>query len=79
MKVELKLYASYRDHLPEGTHGDIAQMELKVGSTINDLMKEIELAEEKPKIIFKNGKHAKPESIIEDGDSVAIFPPVAGG
>jgi molybdopterin converting factor small subunit len=79
MNVELNLYASYRDYLPEGSQGNTARIELEEGATIGDLMKMIQLEEEKPKIIFKNSTHAKPESRLRDGDRVAVFPPVAGG
>jgi molybdopterin converting factor small subunit len=79
MKIELNLFASYRDYLPEGRRGNSAEFEMEQGATIKDLLDAVNLEEEKPKMIFRNSKHAKPQTPLEDGDRIAIFPPVAGG
>jgi len=34
---------------------------------------------DQPRIVFVNNRHAAEDSVLRDGDRLAIFPPVAGG
>ncbi|MDQ7783402.1 MAG: MoaD/ThiS family protein [Desulfomonilaceae bacterium] len=79
MKVELILYASLVGHMPPGTSGNSCTMEVEEGSTVGDLMKRLGLPERAAKVIFLNGRHAKEEHSVKEGDRIAFFPPVAGG
>jgi molybdopterin converting factor small subunit len=79
MKIELNLYASYGERLPENATGSSCRMDLDEGTTIRALLDRVKLTDEDPKIIFRNGVHAKMEDTLHEGDRVAVFPPVAGG
>ena len=47
--------------------------------TIHDLIHELKLPDDIPRIIIVNGIHAEPDHVIKDGDVVSLFPPLAGG
>ena len=34
---------------------------------------------DEPRVVFVNGTHAAEETVLCEGDRLAIFPPVAGG
>ena len=53
---------------------------LPTGSTVSTVLDMFTISKETKLIILINGSpHKKRETIIKDGDTVAIFPPLAGG
>jgi len=79
MKVELNLYASLRKYLPGKDGGTPCVMEIAEETTIRELLSQLNVPADAPKIIFLNGIHAKGNEVLKDGDRVGAFPPVAGG
>lgn len=79
MKIELRLYASFRQYLPEESKNNQGMSRFRDGITINGILKELKIPQEAVKIMFLNGTHAKGDETLNDGDRVGIFPPVAGG
>jgi molybdopterin synthase sulfur carrier subunit len=52
---------------------------LKNDATIKDVMMELGIPLDMPKVIMLNEKQGKLQDIIEDGDRITVFPPVGGG
>lgn len=77
MKITVRLFATLKDFLPKDKKK--ASIELKAGSTVNDIVKYFEIPQEEPLIIKVNGKHGLKSTELKDGDRVGIFPPVGGG
>ena len=70
--------------LPEGTADGKALMTLDNGSTLEDLLHKIGMPVNEDKIIVINGISHKQGSKVnalrlKEGDTVAVFPPIAGG
>jgi len=74
MEVEVKLSASLR----KGRFGR-QTIELPAGSTVADLLEHLDLPARRVAVVAVNGEHAAPERPLQPGDSIAIYPPVAGG
>ena len=79
MKVEMNLYASLKRYVPDKSGGTSCKAEVDRGTTIVELLNEMKLPLDEIKIIFLNGRHAKGDEILKEGDRVGVFPPVAGG
>jgi molybdopterin synthase sulfur carrier subunit len=79
MEIEIKLFATLRDYLPEGSSRFSCKMKIDGHTRIEDVMSVLKIPEEMPKIILVNGIHGKKEQILKDGDVLSVFPPVAGG
>jgi molybdopterin converting factor small subunit len=79
MRIELRLYASLGQYLPEEKKGNSCVVEVQPGTTIRQLFLRLRVPPDAPKIIFLNGIHAREDEILKDGDRVGAFPPVAGG
>jgi molybdopterin converting factor small subunit len=84
MQIELKLFMRFKEYLPAGGTNGIAEYELKDGSTFRDLLKDIRMPIDEDKIIVINGiSHKQSEETnalkLKNNDTVAIFPPIAGG
>jgi len=79
MEIEVKLFATLRDFLPEGSTRFSCKMEIDGKTRVQDILSKLKIPEEMPKIILVNGIHGKKEQILKDGDVLSVFPPVAGG
>ncbi len=84
MEIELKLFMRFKDYLPEGGQKGKAKMTLPSGTTFEKLLHTIGMPVPEDKIIVINGISHKQGAAangieLKDGDTVAIFPPIAGG
>jgi len=80
MTITLKLFASLRKYLPEGSQGGKADLEVADGATLQTLIDQMKLPHAMCHLTMVNGAHQKDWSFpLEDGVEVSIFPPVAGG
>lgn len=81
MLVTVKLFARLREIVGEST----LEQELGEGATVEDLLATLQaeypgLAQVTARTIVSiNQEFAAPDSLLRDGDDVAIFPPVSGG
>lgn len=72
--IEIRLFATFRNGrkkvifmLPDGI------------SVARDIIRALDIDEAEVAILLINGRHQKPESPVQDGDILALFPPVGGG
>jgi molybdopterin converting factor small subunit len=84
MQIKLKLFMRFKEYLPESGEDGIAQHEIADNSTFKDLLNDIGMPIEEDKIIVINGiSHKQGEEAnalqLKNNDTVAIFPPIAGG
>jgi molybdopterin synthase sulfur carrier subunit len=74
MKVEIKLFASLQKFMP-----DAAKVELDDNCTVLDLLQRIGINSSEVAITLVNGRHVELKQRLYEGETVAIFPPIAGG
>ena len=80
MKVLARVYATLKRYLPEGKADNDLEFILPEGTTVGELIENyLKIPAEAVKVVFVNGKHAEMNQILNNGDRVGIFPPVAGG
>jgi len=79
MKVEVKLFANFREYLPPGSEKYSCMLELEEGTTIAQVLARLNIPESQPMVPLVNGIHRQPEDPLQPGDVLSIFPPVAGG
>lgn len=78
MQLELRVYTGLEKYT--GTkYGELIKAELPEGSNIRDLMKAYKIPETEVFSSLVNGLHKELDTILQDGDRVALFPPVGGG
>ncbi len=81
--VTIKLFAIYR----EKANTDRVELDIKQGMKVKDLLEAVkeripsikELVIEGKGMVAVNHEVAKPDTIVNDGDEVALIPPVSGG
>jgi len=74
MKLEIKLFASLQKFMPNAE-----KVELDDNCTVLDLLKEIGINSSEVAITLVNGRHVQLDQTLHEGETVAIFPPIAGG
>jgi molybdopterin converting factor small subunit len=82
VRIELRLFGEFRDHLPEGSTGGRAEVELPEGATVFTLVEQLGLpyeAEEGVLVAAVNDEVTDLKAPLHDGDTVSMFPPLAGG
>ena len=79
MKVEIKLFFNFSEFLPSDSENKTALITLEDGTTVQGLINHLGLPEQVPKTVLVNGRNANEQTELKDSDSVAIFPPMAGG
>ncbi len=79
MEIEVKLFATLRDYLPQESDRFSCKMKVDEGTRVQDVLTRLKIPGEMPKIILVNGIHGKKEQVLKEGDVLSVFPPVAGG
>jgi len=84
MKIRFKLYATLTDLLPSGAVDNAVEIELPDDTTLNSLIDEYRVPRELAHLVLLNGTFIcdadrDQPGIMTDGDTLAIWPPVAGG
>jgi molybdopterin converting factor small subunit len=84
VKIEVRLFAKLRERLPDALRGR-ATLELPAGASVQDLLDSLEIEPRMAQMLLVNGVQtsrdpaARAALRLAAGDTVAIFPPVAGG
>lgn len=83
MKIDLKLYATLTKFLPEGSDNHTVKLDVAAGTTATQVIEDRKLPKESCFLVLVNGVFLTPElrdtQPIKDGDTLAIWPPIAGG
>ena len=74
MKVRVKLFASLRQFGP-----DEETREFNDGTTIDQVVDILNIPRTIRLLKIVNGEHRPADHVLQDGDDLALFPPIAGG
>jgi molybdopterin synthase sulfur carrier subunit len=80
MKVRLRYFASIRELI--GVVGE--EVTLQEGSTVHALIKKLKMDHTRLRdmdliLVAVDGEYVEPDTLLREGDVVALFPPVSGG
>lgn len=83
MQITLKLYASLTRFLPAGAARNAIELDVDEGISVRSILDDSHVPLESCHLILVNGHFTAPknasEKILQNGDVVAVWPPVAGG
>jgi molybdopterin synthase sulfur carrier subunit len=74
MQLEIKLFASLQKFMT-----NVEKVEVDANCTVLELLEKIGIKSSEVAITLVNGRHVQLEQRLHDGETVAIFPPIAGG
>lgn len=75
LHITLKLFATLRPYAPEQAD----RYAIASGTTVGDVVRELNIPAKDAKLIFINNIRKEPDTLLQDGDRLGIFPPVGGG
>ena len=79
MKIEIALYATLAKYLPPHAQNRRAAIEVNEGATVREVMDQLGIPRDLPNILLVNGRQTPEETVLQDGVTLSIFPPLAGG
>jgi len=74
-QIQIKLFANLRRFTPPSANN----YSIDAGVSIRNLLEQLDIPEEKARLIFVDGVKADLTSTLDGGERVGIFPPVGGG
>lgn len=83
MEVTVKLFAALGKYLPPNAKYNEVQMDIADGTSVSQLMRQLDLPHELTHLVMINGIYINPSdqdhTLFSPGDEFAVFPPLAGG
>lgn len=75
INITIKLFAQYREN-----RFKVEQRVYPKGISAGDIIDDLGVAKELPLgVLMVNSRHEKPSYILQEGDTIALFPKVGGG
>lgn len=83
MQVTVKLYATLGDYLPPGSRNNRVDLDVRPGTCVQAVVQQFSLPPKLTHLVLVNGVFIPPEaratSVLQEGDVLAVWPPIAGG
>lgn len=83
MRITLKLFALLDKYLPDGAVKNQVDITVADGATVTDVIHAINLPMEHCHLVLVDGVYVAPSErdarVLNEGQALAIWPPVAGG
>lgn len=73
--IQIKLFATLQKFMPASAEN----YAIETNTTIRTLLQQLDLPENKAKLIFIDGVKAELTTVLKGGERIGIFPPVGGG
>ncbi len=82
-RIRLKLYASLGSYLPPEANDRVMELQVSDDSTPAEIIDRYQIPEHLAHLVLLNGIYLNPDerarTPFREGDTLAIWPPVAGG
>ena len=83
MKIQFKTGGLFVEHLPAGSTGNTAELEVPEGATPTDVMRQLGMPMEENYLVSLNGEvvviSERDTRMLAENDHLAIMPPLKGG
>ena len=79
MRVCIRLLSTYRKYLPSDAQGASYSLEVPAATRIEELRTQLPVSSDEDQVVLINGRTPVPGQLLEEGDTIAVFPSMAGG
>jgi molybdopterin synthase sulfur carrier subunit len=83
MEITLKLYAGLSQYLPEDSEKHHVRLDISSSDSAFSIFEKFNVPKESAHLVLLNGVYLEPEERakpnFKEGDTLAVWPPVAGG
>ena len=78
--IEIRLFSYFKKYLPDpGSVDNSCFLDIEENTAVKRVLSELGVPLDIPKVIRINNQEGHLEDILKNGDSLTIFPPMAGG
>jgi molybdopterin converting factor small subunit len=77
--VEVRLFATLAAYLPPGSKDGVARLDMRDGACVADVVARLGIPAGLDRVFLVNGVEAASDRRLGPGDSIDMFPPLAGG
>jgi len=78
VKVEVKLFANLNKLLPSKSKNGTVVI-VRRGAVVDELLAKLKIPSDMTNVIMINGIQKDKSTILNEGDIVSVYPPIAGG
>lgn len=79
MHITVELFGTLRDFRPPGAEECVFEREITSETTVADVLRGIEVPEDKPVVVLVNSLHAEKDQRLAEGDFLHLMVHMAGG
>ena len=79
MDITVRLFATLTKHLPPGSDGRTARLFVPEGTTVGEMLDRLGVPRELTKLLMVDGVHRDADTVLQAGNVLSVFPPIAGG
>lgn len=79
IKVKAKLFGTLRKYAPGYDSEQGLEVMLREGQTVQSLLEALGIPEDEARLFFIGGAFKKVTDVLQDGDEISLFLPMAGG
>ena len=83
MKIHFKTGGLFVEHLPAGSTGSTAELDVSEGVTPMDVMRQLNMPSDEKYLVSLNGEvvviSERDSRVLAENDRLAIMPPLKGG
>jgi len=79
VEITLELFATLTKYLPAGSTGKRSTLMVQGGTTVAQVMEGLGIPDDMPYVTLVNGRHTEADHVLQPGDRLSAFPPLAGG
>jgi molybdopterin converting factor small subunit len=83
VQITVKLYATLREYLPESAVKHAVRIEVDSADSPQSVLDRLHVPREASHLVLLNGIYLapgeRPKPLFKEGDTLAVWPPVAGG
>jgi len=83
MKITLKFYSSLSDFLPDDAKKNVGEMDFAENASAQDVVNRLGITMKMVHLTLVNGVYVAPSDLaaqaLKEGDTLAMWPPLAGG
>ncbi len=79
MQVEIRVFATLRQYVPDMPLHSSYEMEVEEGVSLAHIRDQLGLPEKEVKLVMRNFRQADFDEVAKPGDRIAFLPAAAGG
>ena len=79
MEIRVELFLRFRRFRPTGAGDGPLRLDVPETSTVADLLDLLDIPDRVQKVVLVDGNVCSPGTVLTEGQSVTVFPPLEGG